>query len=79
MKFAAPSRLYWANRPAMRVVQALLTGEQYHALAAALDDLAARRDSNGNEMHNAAGSQRYVSSHSQGCAVASARVCNGMK
>lgn len=35
--------------------KALLTGEQYHALAGALDELAARRDSNGSEMHNAVG------------------------
>ena len=27
-KFAAPSRLYWADRPAMRVVQALYSSEQ---------------------------------------------------
>ncbi len=35
--------------------KAFLTGEQYQALASALDELAARRDSNDNEMHNAVG------------------------
>ena len=35
--------------------KALLTGEQYHALAGALDELATRRDRNNNEMHNAVG------------------------